>query len=97
MNEFVLLLLIGCVWIWGVYCPFSDGYAFAKVGDWVRSVIPMWLYKPLFGCPPCMSSAHGFFISAIYYDWHIYPMAAYIVCLCGLNFIIKSILFPEYE
>lgn len=97
MTDFILLLIVGVCWTWGVHCLFSDGYLFAGAGNMVRANVPKWAAKPLFDCPPCMSSVHGFMISAIYYDFHIYPMLAFMVCLCGLNFIIKSILYPEYE
>lgn len=105
MNDFILLLIVGACWCWGVFTLFHEGYALEKVGnffrkegdDWPVKMIGTWYSKPLFDCPPCQASVHGFLISAIYYDWHIYPMMAYMVCLCGLNFIVKSILFPEYE
>lgn len=82
----------------GVHCLFDEGYALNPIREQMRKWgTPLWLAKPLYICPPCMSSVHGFAISAIYFDWHIYPMLAYMVCLCGVNYIIKSILFPEYE
>jgi len=98
MTDFILLLIVGACWTWGVYCLFGEGYIFGTVGSRLKKDgLPTWAAKPLFDCPPCMSSIHGFTISAIYFDFHIYPMMAYMVCLCGLNFVIKSILYPEYE
>lgn len=98
MTEFILLLIIGVAWIWGVHCMFSDGYVFGPLHRNLAEIgLPKWISKPLFGCPPCMGSIHGFMISVIYYDFHIYLVMPYMVCLCGLNFIIKSILYPEYE
>lgn len=97
MTEFILLLLFGACWCFGIYCLFSEGYILEKAGKVIRANVPKWAAKPTIDCPPCLASIHGFAISAIFFDWHIYPMLAYIVCLCGLNFIIKSILFPEYE
>jgi hypothetical protein len=97
VTDFILLLLIGACWIWGVHCLFSDGYILGNLGNFLRKHLPEWALKPLIDCPPCMASVHGFMISAMYYEWHIIHMVAYIFCLCGLNFIIKSILYPEYE
>lgn len=97
MTDFILLLLFGVCWTWGFSCPFQEGYVLHPVGKKMWDNWPEWVCKPLFACPPCMSSLHGFAISAVYFDFHIFPMAAYMVCLCGLNFIIKSILYPEYE
>lgn len=110
MTDFVLLLIVGACWCWGVFTVFHEGYLLERIGNKLRKFdvypgkksmqerwIGTWYSKPLFDCPPCMGSVHGFMISAVYYEWHIYPMMAYMVCLCGLNFIVKSILFPEYE
>jgi len=105
MTDFLILLVVGSFWCWGVFTLFYDGYVLDKIGDLLRKenddsppkIKGTWYSKPLFDCPPCMASIHGFLISAIYYDWLIYLMGAYMICLCGLNFIVKSILFPEYE
>lgn len=105
MTDFILLLILGSCWCWGVFTLFHEKYVLEKIGDLLRKenndspskMEGTWYSKPLFDCPPCQASVHGFLISAIYYEWHIYPMGAYMICLCGLNFIVKSILFPEYE
>lgn len=97
MENFLLLLLFGVCWTWGIHCLFQEGYALQPAGDWMRKNMPKWSLKPLIDCPPCLASVHGFMISAAYYEWRIVIMIAFMVCLCGLNFIIKSILYPEYE
>jgi hypothetical protein len=97
MIDFLLLLIFGMAWTWGIHCLFAEGYLLESVGNVIRRNVPKWAMKPTIDCAPCMASIHGFAISAIYFDWHIFPMLAYIICLCGVNFIIKSILFPEYE
>lgn len=93
MSEFILLLIVGVAWIWGVHCPFSTGYVFSKIGGHLWEKWPHWICKPLFVCPPCMSSIHGFAISAVYFDFHIFTMMAYMVCLCGINYILKSMIY----
>lgn len=98
MNDFILLIIVGAFWTWGVHCLFDEGFVLNPIREYFRREgMPVWIAKPLYLCPPCMSSVHGMMISGIYFEWHLYPMAAYMVCLCGLNYIIKSILFPEYE
>lgn len=108
MSEFLMLLVFGVCWTWGFRTPFQEGYFLGKFADIIRSEddnsppqkIGNWFTKPVFDCPPCMSSLHGFAISSINYNssehW-IFFVIGYIICLCGLNFIIKSILYPEYE
>lgn len=96
MTDFICLLIFGAAWTWGIYCIFSGGYLLQKIGDKIKTA-PKWVYKPLIACPACMASVHGFIISAYYCDFRIWSMVAYMVCLCGLNFILKEIIYPEYE
>lgn len=96
MNEFIASLIIVSLITWGIYCSFSDGYIFGNVGGYLIKNLGLWLCKPLFACPPCMASVYGGMFAVIYYDFK-WQVIVFIVCLCGLNFIIKSIIFPEYE
>jgi hypothetical protein len=43
-----------------------------------------------------MASIHGAAIGLFWWgiDLRVIP---FMICLCGLNFIIKNIIFPEYE
>jgi hypothetical protein len=96
MNEFIILLIIACNWCFGIFTPFHEGYILESIGDRIRSVIGKQLSKPIFGCPPCMASIHGAAIGLFWWgiDLRVIP---FMICLCGLNFIIKNIIFPEYE
>jgi hypothetical protein len=96
MTDFILSLLLMSLVTWGIYCLFSDGYVLGGVGKFLIDNLGLWFCKPLFACPPCMSSVHGaiFGLFAFGFSWTV---IAFIICLCGLNFILKSILFPEYE
>lgn len=92
-----MLLTLNGLFIWGVYCPFSEGYVLHFIAKNLEHTgLPRWLSKPLYGCPPCMSSFYGIPVGLIVYDW-TWVAGAYVICLCGLNYIVKSILFPEYE
>jgi hypothetical protein len=61
---------------------------------WVKSIL-----KPIFACPTCMASVHGtaiFFAFVLgYLPLIMWPV--WCICLCGLNFIIQNIIYPEYE
>ena len=93
MIDFILLLIIGSLWIWGVFAAFDEGNIFGGVRKICEKTLGSWVCKPVFGCPYCMASAHGGSIGLIYYDFHLIVIP-YIVCLCGLNFIIKEYLYP---
>lgn len=95
MTDFLILLLIGSFWCFGIYAPFSEGYVFENIGTFGIKHLGK-LAKPLFACPPCMASVHGSILAIVVYDWTFIALA-FVVCLCGLNFIVKSIIFPEYE
>lgn len=93
MSEFIQLLLIASACIFGVHCVFSSGYIFNHE---LFNKLPDAIYKPLIGCPPCMASVHGLAIGLFQFgfSWKVFP---FIVCLCGLNYVIKSIIWPEYK
>jgi hypothetical protein len=97
VTDFILLLLIGACWIWGIHCLFSDGYILGNLGNFLRKHLPEWALKPLIDCPPCMSSIHGFTFGVSAYDGDILMIIGYMVCLCGVNFYIKEKLYPDYE
>lgn len=91
--TFIAYLIIGTAYCFGVYKIFDD--ILISVRAKIEQVIsPKWC-KPLLTCPPCMGSFHGAYIGFIFFgiDWMI---LLYCVCLCGLNYIVNSLL-PQYE
>lgn len=95
MLDFILLLIIGSLWIWGVFALFDEGNLLWPVRKWADSIFGEWT-KPVFSCPYCMSSIHGLsiFYFAHGYDYSVVAYGVYVMCLCGLNFIIKEYLYP---
>lgn len=91
-------LIITTLWIWGIHCLLSPDheYLLHKVGDMLERNIGTWACKPLFLCPPCMSSIHGIFWGIVLYGVS-FKVIVFVICLVGLNFIIKSFIYPEYE
>lgn len=93
MTHFLPLLFVGVSLIWGIHCLFSDGYLLGEVGNLLYHKFPKYITKPAFACPPCMSSLWGFMISVTVYGFDIPMCILYMICLCGLNFIIKELLY----
>lgn len=91
--TFVAYLVIGAFYCFGIYKIFDDILLIVRA--WIESTIGSKWCKPLFLCPPCMGSFHGLYLGFIFFGltWNI-PL--YCVCLCGLNYIINSLL-PEYD
>lgn len=97
MIDFFVYLFIGVFWIWGINCLFSYGYIFEPIGMILERLIGSWACKPIFHCPPCMSSLHGTAIFFIFVDLHWHYSFLFVVCLTGINFIIKEYLYPEEQ
>jgi len=93
MTDFIYLLLINVGWIWGINCLFSKGYALYEPGKFIENIIGTTWVKPLFACPPCQSSFHGLLFSFWFYGLSL-VVFPYLVCLCGINYIIKEYLYP---
>lgn len=95
LIQFIIYLLIGVGWIWGVHCLFQRGFIF--YGKW-REIdkSPDFILKPFLDCPPCMSSVHGtliFFFSPMVHEFNLFLWPIYCICLCGINFILKEALY----
>lgn len=102
MTDFLLLLIVTSLWCIGVWNAFGPDMIFGKIGELARGTntesrgfkvnkaLPSWVRKPLFDCPFCMASIHGFASCTIFHglDWMVIP---FIVCLSGLNYIVIQI------
>lgn len=91
--ELFIILILGIGWVWGVKCLFDEGMLLGFIGKLMRDKMPSWLSKPLFDCPPCMSSVHGTLVYLIFYPEGVFLWFFYIVVLCGVNYIIKTWLY----
>lgn len=89
LLTIVLLLVISSAWIFGVKCLFSPGFLFEPLDlACDEGKVPHWLLKPLWRCPPCMSSVHGsvIYFFFLYGDFGPILWLPFIVCLAGLNY-----------
>ena len=90
-------LIVGCLFIWGVYISIQDNMIFGEVGNRIRGEsqikgrlyhkykykFPSWIKKPLGTCPMCMSSVYGTIIFAVYYfSGHDFNINAIIAYIC---------------
>lgn len=87
MINFILYLIVGCLWCFGFWKLFDDGLLPLRVK--IESVLPMKVTKPLFNCPACMASVHGFFLGFAFYGPHL-VIILYCFCLCGLNYLVSQ-------
>jgi hypothetical protein len=88
MTEFLQFLFIAAFWIFGFHFAFKEGKIFGRIGDWLR-YRP--ISKPLTECPMCMASVHGTAFYLYFMPFDIVMWIVFVVCLCGLNYILNSI------
>lgn len=101
---FLAAILFGFLWIWGVHCAMTmvfKGIA-AKIEALLfqllnnNTKLTRAILKPIFLCPPCMSSLHGLILFLVLFQgWPFYHVIAYVIVLAGLNYIVKEALYPE--
>lgn len=103
MLEFIGLLFIGCLWIWGFNFLFKKKEIFGFFGELIRDHISKWIVKPTIGCPACMSSIHG---TLVYLSWlhftgqptfYYVLWPVFLICLVGINHIIIEHLYDTTE
>lgn len=92
--SFFGLLVTASLWCFGVYAIFNNEHLLGPVADWLEKVTSETFCRPLFGCPPCMGSFHGGIMGLFAFGFN-WTVLAFIICLCGLNFIIKTLIFKE--
>lgn len=82
-SDFYLRLLLSALVIIGIWTACGKGMILDPLATWLEERLPEWACKPLFACPPCMSSVHGAWIwAATGGSWTWFPM--YVLSLCGL-------------
>jgi len=92
--DFIGRLLIGTVWCFGVYKLFDD--LLLPIRSQIEQKIGFKWSKPLVLCPPCMGSLHGLILGLLFFGAAPLTIILYCISLCGLNYIIQTLL-PEYE
>lgn len=113
MIDFILLLILTSLWIFGFRALFQEDMILERLGDKLwgethkspsdlvplkKGWLPEWICKPLFQCPPCMSSIHGTYSFFLLFDHQHLTLidtiglwVAFCICLCGLNYLITKI------
>lgn len=70
--------------------------------DFMQKINIKWIRKPLFDCPPCMSSfwgLAGFTFGKLngYIDFSWYHLPIYIIALCGANWFVRALVEKIYD
>lgn len=68
-----------------------------EVGIFFENLLPTWIYKPLYGCPPCMASIWGiigWFVLGGGLSLWIIPS---ILSLCGWNAMASNHFYANLE
>ncbi len=86
------ILIISC-WIWGVHSLFRH-LIFQEFGDFIERILGTTICKPIFICPPCMSSVHGS-ISGLFIYGLSFKVILFVIALTGFNYAIKTFIYKE--
>lgn len=87
--DFWLRLAFASLLIFGIWALFETGMILGWLGDALWKRWPEAFSKPIFACPPCMSSVWGtgvWFLTGGDVFWWPY----FCIALCGLNRILSS-------
>lgn len=79
IHVFIIVFVIQ-----GISSTFWEGHIFEKPGDWIERNHPV-LWKPLVGCPICMSPWWGTAMQLIL--WEYWNPTELIICM-GINSVI---------
>lgn len=94
-------ILLTSLWCLGFYKAFDDNMVFSFIRKYLISYrwsspefkpkYVHWIWKPIFDCPPCMASLHGFIAFFIFYGTIDFRVIPFIFCVSGLNWLLSSI------
>jgi len=91
MIDFLIYILIGSLWCFGIFKIFDD--ILNPLAVIIECLIGHYWCKPLFYCPACMSSVHGITLGIIFFGLS-FKVILFSVCLCGFNYVV-NLLLPE--
>jgi hypothetical protein len=101
MTTFLTSLLPASLFIFAVHILFQEGHLFEQAGKKITQFLGEKWSKPVINCPICQSSVWGtlwFFLGlnvAFDIEYHFKLWFPYVMCLCGLNFIINKLISKE--
>ena len=83
--------------IWGVHGLLNpdDNLLLNGVGGLLERTLGTTFCKPLFLCPPCMSSVYGTASGLVYFGLSL-KIILFVICLLGINYAIKKTIYPDY-
>lgn len=96
MIDFLLCLVIVSLGIWGIHILFQEDHLLENVGDWLDENLPIYVNKPLWACPICMSSfwgTIGFVVVQFLFkvELSLWFYGPFIFCLCGFNTLLVNL------
>lgn len=89
-------LVITSAFIWGIKAVTEYPFIFYKQANWINSVLPIWVVKPIYKCPVCMSSVHGTYFFFYFDQSGLLNWVIFVFALCGIQYLIVEFLYPEY-
>lgn len=89
-------LAIATFFIWGIKAVTEYPFIFYKQANWLNSVLPVWVAKPIYKCPVCMSSVWGTYFFLYSDQRGLINWVIFVFALCGINYLIVEFLYPNH-
>lgn len=80
--------------VWGVHVLFWDSMILGFISRWLMYRIPVFIIKPLYACPVCMTPYYGTIVYIIMWKFDVADWGLTLFASMGLSGIIVSFI-PE--
>jgi len=101
MVDFLFLVVVGSLIVWGIYATYQKGMIFGGVSH-LLDRLPSFARKPLGGCIVCMSSVYGtlifwsfYFSGVIHYSSPFLFYICFVFAVTGASYIIKNLIYVQ--
>lgn len=89
MIDFLIHISVASLFCVGLRVATDTDMILEKPASFICKHIPKFFHKPLFDCPPCMSSIWGtsYYFLFVGFDFKI---ILFVFCVCGLNAVLAK-------
>lgn len=101
MAQTLFLILATSLWTIGIFKATGEGHRLHGLSVAAARLLGQSVTKPIFGCPYCMPSFHGYFIVGLFHlffgfhvpmYWYVLQWLFIIPCASALNYILLPLM-----
>lgn len=83
MIYTIILISLFCNGLFVITDEGMIGYPIRKI---LHDYLPVWLFKPLIGCIPCMASIWGVGVCLVRYEWELLLIPVTVICCVAASY-----------